>query len=207
MKVEEDKWSGPHPQRFKIYRLEDMVAGKVSKFTGNADCVGIHPRKHGLAASCSKPCELETIFEIWEELRGSEAKCFGAHVRPAWGVLMLMGGCGVEWSCLASKAGLGVENGFLRESLRTRGWASICYTLTLYQTSFDFVLMSSWYSAGCGWPLTVGSGNGRRSDSLDTRSKDEGFCLGTLEIGCNLVFADFDAHSLGVESRLKTCAD
>ena len=31
------KWSGPHPQRFKIYRWEDMVAGEVSKFTGNAD--------------------------------------------------------------------------------------------------------------------------------------------------------------------------
>ena len=32
--VEKDKWSGPHPQR---YRWEDMVAGEVSKFTGNAD--------------------------------------------------------------------------------------------------------------------------------------------------------------------------
>ena len=35
--VERDKWSGPHPQRFKIYRWEDMVAGEVSKFAGNAD--------------------------------------------------------------------------------------------------------------------------------------------------------------------------
>ena len=35
--VEKDKWSGPHPQRFNIYRWEDMVAGEVSKFTGNAD--------------------------------------------------------------------------------------------------------------------------------------------------------------------------
>ena len=25
--VEKDKWSGPHPQRFNIYRWEDMVAG------------------------------------------------------------------------------------------------------------------------------------------------------------------------------------
>ena len=32
-----DKWSGPHPQRFKIYRWEDTVAGEVSKFVGNAD--------------------------------------------------------------------------------------------------------------------------------------------------------------------------
>ena len=35
--VERDKWSGPHPQRFKIYRWEDMVAGEVSNFVGNAD--------------------------------------------------------------------------------------------------------------------------------------------------------------------------
>ena len=35
--VERDKWSGPHPQRFKIYIWEDMVAGEVSKFVGNAD--------------------------------------------------------------------------------------------------------------------------------------------------------------------------
>ena len=34
---ERDKWSGPHPQRFKIYRWEDMVAGEVSKFAGNAN--------------------------------------------------------------------------------------------------------------------------------------------------------------------------
>ena len=32
--VERDKWSGPHPQRFKIYRWEDMVA---AKFARNAD--------------------------------------------------------------------------------------------------------------------------------------------------------------------------
>ena len=35
--VEKDKWSGPHPQRFKIYRWEDMVSAEVSKFTGDAD--------------------------------------------------------------------------------------------------------------------------------------------------------------------------
>ena len=35
--MKDHKWSGAHPQRFKIYRWEDMVAGEVSKFTGNAD--------------------------------------------------------------------------------------------------------------------------------------------------------------------------
>ena len=35
--VEKDTWSGPHPQRFKINKWEDMVAGEVSKFTRHAD--------------------------------------------------------------------------------------------------------------------------------------------------------------------------
>ena len=32
-----NKWAGPHPKRFKIYRLEDMVSTEVSKVCGNAD--------------------------------------------------------------------------------------------------------------------------------------------------------------------------
>ena len=35
--VEKDKWAGPHPKRFKIYRWEDMVSTEVSKVCGNAD--------------------------------------------------------------------------------------------------------------------------------------------------------------------------
>ena len=50
--VERDKWSGPHPQRFKIYRWEDMVAGEVSKFVG----------QRGLVASCSKTVEAGSNF-------------------------------------------------------------------------------------------------------------------------------------------------
>ena len=62
-KVEKDKWSGPHPQRFKIYRWEDMVAGEVSTFTGKCRrFVGICPAQHGWVASCSKPWKLETVF-------------------------------------------------------------------------------------------------------------------------------------------------
>ena len=60
--VEKDKWSGAHPQCFKIYRWEDMVATEVSKTTGKRRrFAGISPEQHGMAASCSKPCELETI--------------------------------------------------------------------------------------------------------------------------------------------------
>ena len=62
--VEKDKWSGPHPQRFNIYRWEDMVAGEVSKFVGNADgSVENCPRQHGMVAFCSKPWKLEAVFE------------------------------------------------------------------------------------------------------------------------------------------------
>ena len=35
--TEKDKWSGPHRQRFKMYRWEEKVATEVSRFTGNAD--------------------------------------------------------------------------------------------------------------------------------------------------------------------------
>ena len=57
--VEKDKWSGPHPQRFKLYRWEDTVAGKVSKFTGIAD---------GLSESVQDNTEkLETVFEMWKD--------------------------------------------------------------------------------------------------------------------------------------------
>ena len=35
--IEKDKWSGPHPQRFKVYRWEDMVTKEVSVYTENAE--------------------------------------------------------------------------------------------------------------------------------------------------------------------------
>ena len=172
--VEKDKWSGPHPQQFKIYRWEDMVATEFSKFTGNVDgFFGISPAIHGLAASCSKPWKLETVREVWNEPPGAS----GTQVRPAWCGLVLMGGCGIEWPCLAPKAGQGVENGRLRERLRTRGLASICYPSLCIKPGFDLIWMSSWCSAGYGWPSTVGSGNGRRSGSWDNRSEDEWYCL------------------------------
>ena len=54
--------------------------------------------------------------------------------------------------------------------------ASTCYASHLYQASFDIVLMSSWYSAGCGWRFIVCSENGRRSGSWSGTSEDEWFC-------------------------------
>ena len=76
--VERDKWSGPHPQRFKIYRWEDMVAGEVSKFVGNADGpVENCPGQHGLVAFCSKPWKLEGIFEMRKEPCTDGSGCLG----------------------------------------------------------------------------------------------------------------------------------
>ena len=35
--VEKDKWAGPHPQRFNIYRWDDTMSAEVSKVCGSAD--------------------------------------------------------------------------------------------------------------------------------------------------------------------------
>ena len=58
--VEKDKWGGPYPQWFKIYRWQYMVAGEVSKFAGNADGLSETVQgQFGLIAFCSKPWKLE----------------------------------------------------------------------------------------------------------------------------------------------------
>ena len=66
--VERDKWSGPHPQRFKIYRWKDMVAGQISKFVGNADGLSKTVQDNtGWLHFAQKPWKLEAIFEMWKE--------------------------------------------------------------------------------------------------------------------------------------------
>ena len=76
--VEKDKWSGPHPQRFKIYRWEDMVAGEVSKFTGNADGLSESVQENtGSLHLAQKPWKLETVCEMWKELCIDGPRCLG----------------------------------------------------------------------------------------------------------------------------------
>ena len=56
--VEKVKWSGPHPQRFKIYRWEDMVAGR--SFQIHWKCrpsVGICPRQSRVGCTTPKTVE------------------------------------------------------------------------------------------------------------------------------------------------------
>ena len=66
--VEKDKWSGPQPQRFNNYRWEDMVAGEVSKFTGNADGLSESVQDNtGWLHLAQKPWKLEAVCEMWKE--------------------------------------------------------------------------------------------------------------------------------------------
>ena len=126
--------------------------------------VGISPEQHGMAASCSKPCEMETICEIWKEPHRDVANCLGDPCVCG----MATDADGSWWrrmARVASKAGHGVESGRLRETENER-FGEPLLPLSLYQTRLDFI-----------WPSTVVSGNGRRSGSWVNRSKDEWFCL------------------------------
>ena len=75
--LEKDKWSGPHPQRFKIYRWEIMADGGVQIHCKCRRFVGNCPGQHGLVASCSKPWKLKTVFEIWREPCVDGPGCLG----------------------------------------------------------------------------------------------------------------------------------
>ena len=99
---ENDLWSVPHPQRLKIYRWEDMVAGEIAKFIGNAcdfsesvqESTGwFQNRKRWMQfAKCGKSIVLM--------VPGAS----GTHVRPAClgRMQVLLGSCGVEWFSLMS---------------------------------------------------------------------------------------------------------
>ena len=144
-----------------------MVATEVSKFTGNADVLSESVRNN------TEWLHLAQNRVSWRHF----AKFGRTQVRPAWCGLMLMGDGGVEWSRLASKAGNGVQNGRLRETENER-FGEHLLLLSLYQTRLDLVSMSSWYSAGYGWPLTVWQWKWTSKWQLgDIRSKDERFCL------------------------------
>ena len=131
--VERDQWSGPHPQRFKIYRWEDMVAGEVPKFVGNRGwSVENCPRQHGLVALCSKPWKLEAIFEMWKESCTDGPGCFGDPSASG----MSRTDAGAAWR---------TERRIVRERERFGEHLS---PLSLYQAKCDIALMSWWYSAG-----------------------------------------------------------
>ena len=76
--VERDKWSGPHPQRFKIYRWEDMVAGEVSKYVGNADGLSKTVQDNtGWLHFAQNRGKLDAVLEMGKEPCIDGPGCFG----------------------------------------------------------------------------------------------------------------------------------
>ena len=106
-----DKCSVPHPQRLKNHRWEDMVAGEIAKFTGNAcdfsesvkESTGwFQNRKRWMQfAKCGKSFVLM--------VPGAS----GTHVHQAWlgRMQVLLGSCGVEWFSLISNVDHGPDSG------------------------------------------------------------------------------------------------
>ena len=157
--MEKDKWSGPHPQLFKIYRCEDMVDGEVSKITGNADGLfGICQRQHGLVAPCSKRWKLEAVFKMWKEPRKVGPGCLG---NPC--------ACGMTGT--DAGAVLLTERRIVRER-----FGEHLIPLSLYQANCDIALLLSWSSAGYGWSGSYGSWYGRRRGRWSGNFEDLWFC-------------------------------
>ena len=125
-RVERDKWSGPHPQRFEIYRWEDMVAGQVSKFVGNADGLSKTVQDNtGWLHLAQKPWKLEAIFEMWKEplYRWSRVPRGPKRVRHDWDECS---GCladreknceGEIWRALATPLSVSSQLGHCRDAI------------------------------------------------------------------------------------------
>ena len=94
---------GLHPQRYKIYRWKDMVAAEVSKLTGNANGFSESVQK-STGACTSRPCELETVCQIWEEPCLGAARCL---FDPSASSMVWTGAAGSLWRRMAA---FGVEN-------------------------------------------------------------------------------------------------
>ena len=157
--VEKDKWAGPHPQRFKIYRLDDMVAGEVSKFVGNEDGLSKTVQDNtGWLHFAQKPWKLEAILEVWKEPCTDGPGCLGDPCATgtvgtdAGAYVLAVKGYGREW--------FGVH----------------LVPLSLYQAKCDIALMSSWYSAGYDWPSSYGKRYGCRRGCWSGNAEVVWFC-------------------------------
>ena len=65
--MEKDKWSGLHPQRFKIYRWEDMVAGKCpNSLEMQAVCRNLS-RTTQVGCTLLKTVEAGNSLRMWKE--------------------------------------------------------------------------------------------------------------------------------------------
>ena len=158
--VERDKWSGPHPQRFKIYRWEGMVAGEVSKFVGNADGLSKAVQDNtGWLLSAQNPWKLEAIFEMWKDPCIDGPGCLGDP--RASGTVGTDAGAYVL-----------VVKGYGRERFGVH-----LLPLSRCQANWDIAVMLSWYSAGYGWLGSYGSWYGSRRGRWLGNAEDVWFCL------------------------------
>ena len=120
--VEKDKWSGPHPKRFKLYRWEDMVSTEVSKFAGSADGF---PESVQLSTGWLQFAQDRGLWRQFPKF-GKKSSLGVANVRTQWrctsclvgpsapdmlvGCSLLMVSLGVErWWWWRRLASLGVE--------------------------------------------------------------------------------------------------
>ena len=148
--VERDKWSGPHPQRFKISRWEDMVAGEVSKFVGNAD---------GL----SKTVQDNAGWLHFSQNRGSWKYFSKCGKSPCIHGPRCLGDPSA--SCMTGTIAV-VAWLIERRIVRERSGEHLL-PLSRHHTHGDTAMMLSWYNAGYGWLGSYGSWDGKsevRSD-------------------------------------------
>ena len=158
--VEKDKWSGPHPQRFKIYRWEDMVAGEVSKFVGNAD---------GL----SKTVQDNTGWLHFAQNRGSWKQFSKCEIEP----------CIDGPGCFGdpSASGMTGSNAVVawlteRRSVRERFGEHLLSLSRRIKPIVTLHEMLSWYSAGHGWLGSYDSWYGSRRGRWLGNAEDVWFC-------------------------------
>ena len=152
--VEREEWSGPHPQRFKIYRWEDIGCwGGLQICWKRGWSVENCPRQHGLVAFCSKPWKLEAIFEMWKEPCIDGPGCLGdPRASGMTGTIAV-----VAWM---------IERRIVRERLGEH-----LLPLSRHHTHCDIAMMLSRYNTGYGWLGSYGSLSERRRGSWDGKSE------------------------------------
>ena len=136
-----------------------MVAGEVSKCTGNADGLSESVQDNtGWLHLAQKPWKLETVFAMRKEPCMDGPGCLGDPCASG----MTATDAGAAWLTR-------------RRNVMERFGAHLV-PLSLYQTNCDIASVSSWYRAGYGWPDSYGRGYGRRRGCWSGIPEDVRFC-------------------------------
>ena len=143
--MEKDTRSGPHPQRFKIFRWEDMVAGEVSKFTGNAD--GFSESVQESTGGCILPC-----FD--------GPRCLRDHCASG------MTGTGAGAACMRWSRMVPPDTEYRsRPQFWMTGRETERVRFGVHLLPLSVSSQFWWYSDGYGWRMMACRENGRRSGS------------------------------------------